>query len=52
MIAFIKFSALGIKASSNIGAKGIWVLGDVTFIIGISKFQKPFSATTKETSEV
>tara|TARA_B100000214_G_scaffold6945_1_gene5036 strand:- start:32 stop:190 length:159 start_codon:yes stop_codon:yes gene_type:complete len=48
LIAFIKFSALGIKASSNIGAKGIWVLGDVTFLIGLSKFQKPFSATTKK----
>ena len=51
MIAFIKFPALGIKASSSIGANGIWVLGDVTFIIGLSKFQKPFSATTEETSE-
>ena len=45
------FSALGMKASSSIGAKGIWVFGGVTLTIGLSKFQKPFSATIDEISD-
>ena len=45
------FSTLGIKASSRTGAKGICVFGGVTLIIGLSKLQKPFSATKEEISE-
>ena len=50
-MAFTTFSTLGIKESSRTGAKGICVFGGVTFIIGLSKFQKPFSATKEDISD-
>ena len=50
-MAFTTFSTLGINASSKTGANGIWVFGDVTFLIGISRFKKPFSATSDEISQ-
>ena len=49
-IALTTLAAFGINASSNTGAKGICVLGGVILSIGLSRFQKPFSATKAELS--